>query len=31
MDVLGAAAGTSQDISWWENDGSESFTKVQFQ
>ena len=27
MDVLGAAAGTSQDISWWENDGSESFTK----
>ena len=27
IDVLGAAAGTSQDISWWENDGSESFTK----
>ena len=27
MDVLGAAAGTSQDISWWENDGTESFTK----
>ncbi|MEC7349458.1 MAG: VCBS repeat-containing protein, partial [Candidatus Thermoplasmatota archaeon] len=27
MDVLGAAAGTSQDISWWENDGNESFTK----
>jgi hypothetical protein len=27
MDVLGAAAGTSEDISWWENDGSESFTK----
>ena len=27
MDILGAAAGTSEDISWWENDGSESFTK----
>ena len=27
MDVLGAAAGSSSDISWWENNGSESFTK----
>jgi len=26
MDVLGAA-GVADDITWWENDGSESFTK----
>ncbi|NQT34324.1 VCBS repeat-containing protein, partial [bacterium] len=26
LDVLGAAGGTSDDVTWWENDGSESFT-----
>jgi hypothetical protein len=27
IDVLGAAAGTSSAVTWWENEGSESFTK----
>ena len=27
VDVLGAAAGSSSAVTWWENDGSESFTK----
>ena len=27
MDVIAAAGGTEDTIAWWENDGSQSFTK----